>query len=109
LLCPFGPNVIAAGASTNIQQQPQDLFRPERLVIPSDIAFFFSLTDFKIGQKTVFTATGQLPCATFAEGAMGVRLLPDTSNIGNTVTLSATNTDSSSRTFRAAVIGTAAV
>ncbi len=109
LLCPFGPNVLAAGASANIQVQPQDLFRPERLVIPSDLAFFFALTDFKIGQKSVFTAAGQLPCATFTEPAQGVRLLPDTSNVGNVVTLAVTNIDAASRTFRAAIIGTAAV
>lgn len=109
LLCPFGPNVLAAGASANIQVQPQDLFRPERLVVPSDLAFFFALTEFKIGQKSVFTAAGQLPCATFTEPAQGVRLLPDTSNVGNIVTLGVTNIDAAQRTFRAAIIGTAAV
>lgn len=109
LMCPFGPNVILTGVTSNITAQPQDLFRPDRLVVPSDLAFFFAFTEFKIGQKSALTVQGEVPCAAFTEPAWGIKILTDTSNIGNIITISAKNIDASTRTFRAVLIGTAAV
>jgi hypothetical protein len=109
LMCPFGPNAILTTASANIQAQPQDLFRPDRLVVPSDIAFFFAFTEFKVGQKSALTVAGEVPCAAFTEPAWGIKIMADTANVGNIITITVKNNDASTRTFRAVLIGNAAV
>jgi hypothetical protein len=39
----FQPTTVTGGSTSNIPAAPQDMFRPERLVIPSDIAFDFGV------------------------------------------------------------------
>lgn len=109
LMCPFGPTVLTAGSSSNIQAQPQDLFRPDRLVVPSDLAFFFAFTEFKVGQKSALTVAGEIPCAAFTEPAWGIKILADTAQVGNIITITVKNIDTVTRTFRSVLIGNAAV
>lgn len=103
----LGSTAIPAGASANIGVQPQVLFRPERIVIPSTIAADFLITDIKVGKNSQLVAPGAIPAIVFAENAFGVRLKMDTSQIAQFVTLSITNQNAAARNFQGAIIGPA--
>lgn len=97
----------AAGASGSATQQPQVTFRPERLVVPSFIAPFFTIDNIIVGKDSQ-TAVGAnaVPATMYSEVAVGVRLNLKTANLGHLVTLAFTNVDTDPHRFRAAIIGT---
>lgn len=99
---------IAGGAAGAVTQQPQVTFRPERLVIPSFIAPFFTIDNIIVGKDSQ-TAVGinPVPATTYSEVAVGVRLNLKTANLGHLVTLSFTNVDADPHIFQGAIIGTA--
>jgi hypothetical protein len=103
----FDITTVTAGATVAITKQPQVLFRPERLIIPSNIALDFMLTVLKIGKNTQFTATGSVPAVVFSESAFGVRLKLDTCQISMQVILSVQNLAAQNRNFMGALIGPA--
>jgi hypothetical protein len=99
---------IAAGATANVTTQPQVVFRPDRLVVPSDIAGSFDINDFVVGKNSQFASTATpIPGRIFQEDAVNVSLLGDTAQISQNVTLNVTNFSGAPLTFRAAVIGPA--
>lgn len=102
-----GSTAIATLATTNVTLRPQDLWRIQRISVPSNIAFDLVFNDVKVGQKSQFVDSGELPCASFSEVAVGNPILLDTANVGNTVILETTNIAGATRTFRAGVFGTA--
>jgi hypothetical protein len=102
-----GPVLIVAGAATQIISRPQVPFRPERFVVPSDIAGSFTIDDIKVGKDSQLVATGPIPARIFEEGSFGVRLSMDTAQVANDITVSATNVSLAAARFRAAMIGTA--
>jgi hypothetical protein len=87
----FGPTTIAAGGNAILSQTPQVVFRPERMFIPSDVAFDLSVTDVKIGQRSQLVAAGALPGAIFSEVSVDVFTHWDTAEVGNTITISLNN------------------
>jgi hypothetical protein len=99
--------LIAGGTSLNITSRPQILFRPERLLVPSDIAGDFTIDDVKVGNKSQLVASGSIPARVFQEDAVGVRLRGDTCQISQDLVLAVTNTAGAGRRFRACIIGTA--
>lgn len=105
------PLVLLSATQGDSQTQPQDLFRVERVTVPSNIAFDFVFIDIKIGQKSQLVASGQLPCGAFTEVAVDNYVQFDTASIGNLITLSVLNVTSpaATQTFRAVLVGTAAV
>jgi hypothetical protein len=103
----LGSTTIPGGAAANIGVQPQVLFRPERIVIPSTIAADFLITDIKVGKNSQLVAPGAIPATVFAENAFGVRLKMDTSQIAQFVTISVQNQNAASRNFQGAIIGPA--
>lgn len=105
------PLVLASATQGDSQTQPQDLFRVERVTVPSNIAFDFVFIDIKIGQKSQLVASGQLPCGAFTEVAVDNYVQFDTASVGNLITLSVLNVTSpaATQTFRAVLVGTAAV
>lgn len=96
---------IAAGASADVQGQPQIAFRPDRIVVPSAVAASFIITDLKIGKNSQLVSGGAVHAQTFAEGAFGVRLKLDTLAISQTVLFRVTNISAAAATFYAALIG----
>ena len=102
-----GSTAIATLATTNVTLRPQDLWRIQRVSVPSNIAFDLVFNDIKVGQKSQFVDSGELPCASFSEVAVGNPILLDTANVGNTVILETTNISGATRTFRAGIFGTA--
>ena len=96
-----------AAASANINVQPQVIFRPERLVVPSNLAMDFLITDIKVGKNSQLVSTGALPAVMFTENAFGVRLRMDTAQISMFVTVSVTNQNPAARNFQGGLVGPA--
>jgi len=105
----FGPTVIATTVTADVTTRPQVVFRPERLFIPSSIAFDFRVVDVRIGQRSQLVAAGALPGAIFSEVSVDVFTHWDTAEVGNEVVLTVTNTAAANRTFEAAMLGGAAL
>jgi hypothetical protein len=103
----LGSTSVAGNSSANINVQPQVIFRPERLVVPSNLAIDFLLTDIKVGKNSQLVSTGALPAVMFTEVAFGVRLKMDTCQISMFVTVSVTNQNPAARNFQGGIVGPA--
>jgi hypothetical protein len=103
----LGSTSVGGGNSANINVQPQVIFRPERLVVPSNVAVDFLITDIKVGKNSQLASTGALPAVMFTETAFGVRLKMDTAQISMFVTISVTNQNSNARNFQGGLVGPA--
>jgi len=103
----LGSTSVQGNSSANINVQPQVIFRPERLVVPSNLAVDFLITDIKVGKNSQLVSTGALPAVVFTETAFGVRLKMDTAQISMFVTISVTNQNPAARNFQGAIIGPA--
>ena len=103
----LGSTSVAGLSSANINVQPQVIFRPERLVVPSNIAPDFLITDIKVGKNSQLVSTGALPAVMFTESAFGVRLKMDTAQISMFVTISVTNQNPVARNFQGGLVGPA--
>lgn len=99
--------VIAAAATANVQNNPQVLFRPERIVVAGGIAGFFIMNSFTVGKNNQFVAAGAIPCDTFAPNSFGVRLKCDTAQVNSVVVANVTNIDGANHRFLATVLGEA--
>lgn len=105
----FAPTSIAAGSSGTIPGQPQNLFRTERLVIPSDIAFDLGVTDLKVGNQSQFAQSNEVPAVIFSEVAINTGVEFDTAEVGNQISLICRNKDTVNAVeFTAAAVGTVA-
>jgi len=103
----LGSTSVTGNSSANINVQPQVIFRPERLVVPSNIAVDFLITDIKVGKNSQLVSTGALPAVMFTENAFGVRLKMDTAQISMFVTISVTNQNPNARNFQGGLVGPA--
>jgi hypothetical protein len=104
----FVPTTIAAGTSALIPSAPQNLFRPERLVIPSDIAFDLGVVDIKVGNQSQLVQSVEVPAALFSEVAIDTNVTFDTAEVGNQVSVQARNKSGAPLEFTAGLIGTIA-
>jgi len=104
----FVPTVIAAATSALIPSAPQNLFRPERLVIPSDIAFDIGVVDIKVGNQSQLVQSVEVPGALFSEVAIDTNVTFDTAEVGNQVSVQARNKTLAAVEFTAGLIGTIA-
>jgi hypothetical protein len=104
----FVPTNITAGSTSSIPSSPQNLYRAERLVIPSDICFDLGITDIKVGNQSQFVQNVEVPAAIFSEVAIDTAVHFDTAEVGNQVSVSARNKSAVTVEFTAALIGTAA-
>ncbi len=99
---------IVAGATQELRTQPQFLFRPERLIIPSDIAFDLRITDVRVGTQSQFASTDPIPAAVFTEVSVNTAISFKTAEVGNLLSFTAFNASGAPVNFTAAVIGTSA-
>lgn len=104
----FVPTVIDGGTSALIPSAPQNLFRPERLVIPSDIAFDLGVVDIKVGNQSQLVQSVEVPAALFSEVAIDTNVTFDTAEVGNQVSVQARNKIAAPIEFTAGLIGTIA-
>jgi hypothetical protein len=103
----LGSTALPPLSSANIAVQPQVIFRPERIVIPSNLAADFLITDIKVGKNSQLVSPGAIPAVVFVENAFGVRLKMDTAQIAQFITISVTNQNGAARNFQGAIIGPA--
>lgn len=101
----FVPTDVLTGQTLNIPAAPQNLFRPERLVIPSDIAFDFGVTDIKVGNTSQFVQNTEVPAVLFSEVAINTNVYFDSANIGNQVSVQVRNKSAGTLNFTAGLIG----
>jgi hypothetical protein len=101
----FGSTLIRGNGSANIHVQPLCRFQPERIIIPSDVARHFMITDVKVGKNSQFLSPGAIPALAFAEGMFGVRLRMDRVQISMFVTFSVSNIDYRSHNFQGVILG----
>ena len=104
----FVPTNIAAAASLQIPSAPQNLFRPERLVIPSDIAFDAGVRDIKVGNTSQLVQSVEVPAALFSEVAINTGVTFDTAEVGNQVSVDIRNKSGAQFEFSAGLVGTIA-
>lgn len=102
------PVVVNAGATAQILAAPQNIFRAERLVVPSDIAFDFGISDVKMGNQSQFVQNAEVPAAIFSEVAINTGVTFDTAEVGNQLSVTVRNKSAVNTEFTAAFIGTIA-
>lgn len=102
------PTTITSGNVATIPTTPQNLFRPERLVIPSDIAFDIGVTDVKVGNQSQFVETSEVPGSLFSEVAINTGVTFDTAEIGNQISVALRNKSLADVEFTAGFVGTIA-
>ncbi len=102
------PTTVTSGNVVTIPTTPQNLFRPERLVIPSDIAFDIGVTDVKVGNQSQFVETSEVPGSLFSEVAINTGVTFDTAEIGNQISVALRNKSLSDVEFTAGFVGTIA-
>lgn len=105
----FVPTTVAASGIATIPAAPQNIFRAERLMIPSDIAFDLGVTDLKVGNQSQFAQSGEVPAVLFSEVAINTGVEFDTAEVGNQVSCAVRNKDTvNDVVFTAAAVGTVA-
>jgi len=104
----FVPTTVAAATAALIPAAPQNLFRPERLVIPSDIAFDFGVRDIKVGNQSQLVQSVEVPGALFTEVAIDTNVNFDTAEVGNQISVDVRNKTAGDIEFSAGSIGTIA-
>ena len=105
----FVPTEVDSGDAATIPAAPQNLFRPERLVIPSDIAFDFGVQDIKVGNQSQFAQSVEVPAAVFTEVSIDTNVTFDTAEVGNQISILVRNKGTEDDLeFTAAAIGTIA-
>ena len=108
LILPIPRTTVPAGATATIDIQPQDLFRAQRMLIPSDIAFDFEIQDIKVGQKPQFVQSGSIPAAVFSEVSVGSAVSFDSADIGNILNIVIKNNSLGPLDFAGTFLGTTA-
>lgn len=104
----FIPTSIPAATTTAVPSAPQNLYRPERLVIPSDIAFDLGVRDIKIGNQSQLVQSVEVPAALFSEVSINTGVTFDTAEVGNQVSVDMRNKSAAAVEFSAGLVGTIA-
>lgn len=104
----FVPTAVAAATSVQVPSAPQNLYRPERLVIPSDIAFDAGVADIKVGNQSQLVQSVEVPAALFSEVAINTGVTFDTAEVGNQVSVTIRNKSAAAFEFTAGLVGTIA-
>lgn len=86
-----GTTVAGGGGTGTLQNNPQRLFKPSRLVIPSDVAGLFGVLNIFVGVKPQLVATGTLPARIFSEAAFDTDFEGDTAQISQAVAVQVVN------------------
>jgi hypothetical protein len=104
----FTPTDIATTVTSSIAAAPQNLYRPERLIIPSEIAPDIGVVDVKVGTQSQFAQNTEVPASVFSEVAIDAYVHFDSAKVGNQVYIQARNKSAGTVNFTAALIGTVA-
>jgi hypothetical protein len=105
---PLGIVPTSVTTTGNIPAAPQNLFRPERCVIPSDVAFDFGVSDIKVGNTSQFVQNVEVPAALFSEVAINTGVYFDTAEVGNQMSVSVRCKTGVATEFSGAFVGSIA-
>jgi hypothetical protein len=103
------PGGVAAGTDAVISVLPQVIFRGYKLVVPSDIAGSFLISDIIVGNRSQLVSAGSLPARAFQENSLENTLHLDTASVSQQLILKVTNISTNTLRFTAALFGTAAI
>lgn len=98
-----------SGVSTPVTFTPQQLFRCEAIVIPSEIAPDLRLQDIKVGNRSQLLTSGSLPATAFSEVSYNSHVHLDSADVGNTLTLDVISKNGTDVTFECMLVGTAVI
>lgn len=99
---------IAAGAAATINVQPQVPYRPQRLIVPSDIAGSFTIGDIRVGKNSQFVTADAVPARAFQEDATsGIEFGFDTAQVSQVIAVVANNISLAQQVFRGVFMGAA--
>ncbi len=97
--------VAGAGGTGTLQNNPQRLFKPSRLIVPSDVAGLFSILNIFIGVKPQLVATGSIPARVFSETSFDTDFEGDTAQISQSVAVQVVNNSLGASPISAAMRG----
>ena len=99
---------VAAGAAATIALRPQVPYRAQRLVVPSDIAGSFVITDIRVGKNSQFVTSDPVPARAFQEDASsGIEFGFDTAQVSMDLSIAISNVSLAQQVFRACFLGAA--
>ncbi len=107
---PFVPDsgftaTVLASAEVRFVGRPQYLFKPDRLIIGSEITPFFDVVNFIIGNKPQSLSQGSVSASMYSEVATYVDMSFDQCYPGIDVILVARNKSAVTQTFQAQLVG----
>lgn len=97
--------VAGAGGTGTLQNNPQRLFKPSRLIVPSDVAGLFAILNIFIGVKPQLVATGSMPARVFSETSFDTDFEGDTAQISQAVAVQVVNNSLGASPISAAMRG----
>ena len=101
----LGSTSVASCSSANINVHPVEGFRLDRLIISSEVAKDFLITDIKIGWDSQLNSIGAIPGDAFAEGVFAIKLPGNMVKPDQWIIVSATNQVPNRRNFQGVLIG----
>lgn len=83
---------LAASTTTIIEQEPQVVFLPTRLYVPSSVAGAdVAIADIKVGNQTQLPADGDLPVSMFSEVSQDACIWFDSADAGVKISITFRN------------------
>lgn len=102
-----GAGTIAAAAAANVNSNPQQVMRPERICVQGTAAVNFLINSLTIGTSIQFLNAVGVHAEIFSSLAQDVRLRMDTAQINSVISFNVTNISLAISRFFAALIGPA--
>jgi len=99
-------HIVPPGQSLRCVAQPQEEFKPLRLVVESECARHFDLVEIRIGNNSQFLSVAKIPCSLFTrENHIFGTLNIDMARIAQTIQITVTNKSTEPYPFEAALFG----
>jgi hypothetical protein len=101
----FGSTVVPAHVPCTVSVPAQVAFRPERLVIPQDVARHFQVTDFQVNGRRQLSSVGAVPAGMFSDQSPAVFLEADVARPGELVSVTVVNRSDDDQVFQCGLCG----
>lgn len=106
----FTPAIdVQPGDAFELRAEIQEVFRLERLMIPSELAPFIIINDAKVGTVSQFANSAPIPASMFSEVSTFSNVDWRTANLGNDIVLACTNIGAQAIDVYAGAVGTTAI
>lgn len=101
----FTATIAALAAGVVVSVVAQRMFRPDRLIIGSNVAGGFVVNDIRVGVEPQLYAVGAVPGQMFAENAVNIELHGDTAMPGQSLSVVVSNITNGALPFVASFQG----